>query len=78
MIALLTGRMGARLAAAVAILAILAGIWWLIDSRARLAVEVETKGKDIEAWERVNNADVGNADPVDDRGWLHNRGKGER
>lgn len=52
-----------------------AGIWWLIDSRARLAVEVETQDAHIKAWERVNDADVGNADPGDDREWLRSRGQ---
>lgn len=54
------------------------GAWWLIDSRARLAVQVETQDAHIEAWERVNDADVGNADPGDDREWLQSRGKGPR
>lgn len=60
-------------AGAVVALALAAGIWWLIDSRARLAAEVDRQDAHIKAWERVNDADVGNADPGDDLRWLLER-----
>ncbi len=61
-----------------AVLATVVGIWWLIERSARLAVQVETQDAHIQAWERVNNADVGVADPGDDREWLRSRGEGAR
>lgn len=56
--------------AAGALAAVLAAGWWLFD-QGRGAERSEQQARDLEAWERVNDADVSRGDPDDDLGWLH-------
>lgn len=58
------------LAVAAVAVAVLVGAWWLIDSRARLSDEVDRQQRDLDAWERVGDADLSRGDPDDDRSWL--------
>tara|TARA_Y100001951_G_scaffold103247_1_gene111659 strand:- start:4394 stop:4615 length:222 start_codon:yes stop_codon:yes gene_type:complete len=66
-------RAAVTLGIAVALIAGAAGLWWLIDSRARLTAEIEGLRTQVDAWERVCNADIGFGDPADDLGWLRRR-----
>lgn len=62
---------------AIAVLAAGAGLWWLIDSRARLAAENDALRARIEAQERMDHVadDLRGRDDDGIREWLHRRGQ---
>lgn len=52
-------------------LIIIALALWNVHLRGKLSDAHET----LDAWERINEADVSSGDSVADRGWLLNRAK---
>lgn len=51
---------------------------WLVNSRARLALDLDTCRAAVAAWERVKDADLSYGDAGADLDWLRQRAAGQR
>ena len=71
----ITARLAPWMAGAAAIVAIIAGFWWLIDRNAELRRDADALRKQIEKREDIQDAvdDVRGLDPASVLDWLRGR-----